>query len=115
MDKKQKVKDMNEYKKRKKNRNKKRKNKKKIKFILAMFSILAITITNLCGNAVVSNLKYEINNLKQDLRKEEIALDELKMEKLKNGSITNIEDKAKEKLNMDYPKNYQIRYIDMEN
>ena len=107
------VKNINEYKKKKKNRYKKRKIKKIAKSILLTLPIIAIIIINLCGNAIVSNYKYEINTLEKKLRKEEIKLDELKMEKLKNSSITNIEENAKEDLNMNYPNESQIRYIDI--
>ena len=112
---KQRVKNINEYKKRKKNRYRKRKIKRLIKPILFSLSILVIILINLCGNAIVSNYKYEINTLEQQLRKEEIALDQLKVETLQNKSITNIEENAKEKLNMDYPSESQIRYIDFNN
>lgn len=112
MNKKQRVKNIDEYKKRKKNRYKKRKIKRIIKRILITFSIVAVIIINLCGNAVVTNYKYKLNALEKELRKEEIALDQLKMENLQNSSITNVEQKAKDKLNMDYPNKNQTRYID---
>lgn len=113
MNKKKRVRNINEYKKRKKNRYRKRKIKRAVKPILLAFPVLSIIIINLCGNAILSNYKYEINTLKKQLRKEEIALDGLKMEQLKNSSITNIEESAKEKLNMDYPNESQMRYIDL--
>ena len=112
MNKKQRVKNIDEYKKRKKNRYKKRKIKRIIKRILITFTIVAVIIINLCGNAVVTNYKYKLNALEKELRKEEIALDQLKMENLPNSSITNVEQKAKDKLNMDYPNKNQTRYID---
>lgn len=112
MNKKQRVKNIDEYKKRKKNRYKKRKIKRIIKRILITFTIVAVIIINLCGNAVVTNYKYKLNALEKELRKEEIALDQLKMENLQNSSITNVEQKAKDKLNMDYPNKNQMRYID---
>lgn len=112
MNKKQRVKNIDEYKKRKKNRYKKRKIKRIIKRILITFSIVAVIIINLCGNAVVTNYKYKLNALEKELRKEEIALDQVKMENLQNSSITNVEQKAKDKLNMDYPNKNQMRYID---
>lgn len=107
------VKNINEYKKRKENRYKKRKIKRATKPILLVFPVISIIIINLCGNAIVSNYKYEINTLEKKLRKEEIKLDELKMKQLENSSITNIEENAKEKLNMDYPNESQTRYIDL--
>lgn len=113
MKKKENIRDINEYKKRKKNRNKKRLNKK-IKVILLSLLCLSIIIINLCGNAIVSNLKYKIDSKERELRKEEIILDQLKMYQLKNDSMTNIEKEAREKLNMNYPEENQIRHIDME-
>ena len=112
MNKKQRVKNIDEYKKRKKNRYKKRKIKRIIKRILITFTIVAVIIINICGNAVVTNYKYKLNALEKELRKEEIALDQVKMENLQNSSITNVEQKAKDKLNMDYPNKNQMRYID---
>ena len=112
MNKRQRVKNIDEYKKRKKNRYKKRKIKRIIKRILITFTIVAVIIINLCGNAVVTNYKYKLNALEKELRKEEIALDQVKMENLQNSSITNVEQKAKDKLNMDYPNKNQTRYID---
>ncbi|MDD7754258.1 MAG: cell division protein FtsL [Clostridiales bacterium] len=112
MNKKQRVKNIDEYKKRKKNRYKKRKIKRIIKRILITFTIVAVIIINLCGNAVVTNYKYKLNALEKELRKEEIALDQVKMENLQNSSITNVEQKAKDKLNMNYPNKNQTRYID---
>ena len=88
------VKNINEYKKRKKNRYRKRKIKRLAKPILFSIPIFVIIIINLSGNAIMSNYKYEINTLKKEL---------------------NIEENAKEKLNMDYPKDNQIRYIDLNN
>ncbi len=115
MKKKNKVENIREYKRRKKNRNRKRKIKKILRPILLIVPILVILIINLCGNAIVSNYKYEINNLKKSLRKEEIVLDGLKMEQLKYDNITNIEQSAKDELDMNYPTKSQIRYIDMGN
>lgn len=112
MNQKERVRNINEYKKRKRNRYKKRKIKRIVKSILIIFPILSIIIINLCGNAIMSNYKYEINALEKELRKEEIALEGLKMKQLKNSSVTNVEEEAKEKLNMNYPKKSQIRYID---
>ena len=96
MNKKQRVKNIDEYKKRKKNRYKKRKIKRIIKRILITFAIVAVIIINLCANAVVTNYKYKLNALEKELRKEEIALDQVKMENLQNSIITNVEQKAKD-------------------
>ena len=74
-----------------------------------------IIIINICGYSVVGNLKYDIYYLKKELRQEEIRLDELKAKVDTNSSIREIEEKAKEELNMDYLKKNQIRYIEVEN
>ena len=52
---------------------------------------------------------------KRKNRQEEIRLDELKAKVDTNSSIREIEEKAKEELNMDYLKKNQIRYIEVEN
>ena len=109
-----KVKNINEYKKEKKNKYKKRKNRKVKKVILRIVCFLIIII-NICGYSVVGNLKYDIYYLKKELRQEEIRLDELKAKVDTNSSIREIEEKAKEELNMDYLKKNQIRYIEVEN
>ncbi|WP_455538510.1 hypothetical protein [Terrisporobacter sp.] len=114
MNKKERIKNINEYKKREKNRYRKRKIKKIIKTISILFAICTVLIINLCGNTIVTNYKYKLNRLEKELRKKEIALDEIKMENLKNSSITNVEQKSKEQLNMNYPNKGQIRYIDMD-
>ena len=72
-------------------------------------------IINICGYSVVGNLKYDRYYLKKELRQEEIRLDELKAKVDTNSSIREIEEKAKEELNMDYLKKNQIRYIEVEN
>ena len=113
-----KVKNINEYKKEKKNKYKKRKNRKVKKVILRFGLIIVcflIIIINICGYSVVGNLKYDIYYLKKELRQEEIRLDELKAKVDTNSSIREIEEKAKEELNMDYLKKNQIRYIEVEN
>ena len=58
---------------------------------------------------------FYIYYLKKELRQEEIRLDELKAKVDTNSSIREIEEKAKEELNMDYLKKNQIRYIEVEN
>ena len=62
----------------------------------------------------MSSLKYEIGSLQKELRKEEIKLGEIKANVDVNTSIQEIEIRAKEELNMDYPKESQIRYISVE-
>lgn len=112
-----KVKNINEYKKDKKNKNKKRQGRKIKKLILRFVLFLScflIIIVNICGYVVIGNLKYDIHYLKKELRQEEIRLDELRAKVDTNTSIREIEQRAKEELNMDYPKKSQIRYIEVE-
>lgn len=113
----EKVKNINEYKKEKKNKHKKRQGKKVKKIILRFGLFLVcffIIIVNLCGYSVIGNLKYDIYYLKEELRDEEIKLEGLKANVDTKNSIIEIEKKAKEELNMDYPNENQIRYIEVE-
>lgn len=112
-----KIKDINEYKKSKKNKHKKRKNKllRKVSVLAMAICTFGIILANICGYAIMSQLKYEIGSLKKDLNKEEIILGEVRAKVDTSTSIQEIEAKAKEELNMDYPKENQIRYISVEN
>ena len=105
-----KVKNINEYKKEKKNKYKKRKNRK-VKKVILRFGLIIVCFLII----IINNLKYDIYYLKKELRQEEIRLDELKAKVDTNSSIREIEEKAKEELNMDYLKKNQIRYIEVEN
>lgn len=116
MKKNNKIKDMNEYKKEKKNKHnnkRKKKLKKRVSIIFISVIALGVVIGNICGYTVVSDLKYDIHYLKKDLRQEEIRLEELKAKVDTSTSIQEIETKAKEELNMDYPNKNQIRYIEV--
>ncbi|MGL5329759.1 MAG: hypothetical protein ACRDD7_10845 [Peptostreptococcaceae bacterium] len=115
--KKNKIRDINEYKKNKKNKHKKGKKKKPIKkskVLLTYIVIASVMILNLCGYAKISELKYDIHYLKKDLRSKEVVIEQLNAEVYSNTSIEEIEKQAKEKLNMDYPKDSQIEYITLE-
>ena len=117
MKKNNKIKDMNEYKREKKNKHKNKRQiklKKRLCIFLISISTLGIVIGNICGYTVVSELKYDIHYLKKDLRKEEIRLEEQKAKVDTSTSIQEIEKRAKEELNMDYLKDSQIRYIEVE-
>ena len=109
-----KVENINEYKKNKKNKHKNEK-RRKLKRVILRFclflSCILILIINICGYSIIGNLKYDIYYLEKELREEEIRLDELKVKVYTNTSIKEIEKRAKEKLNMNYPKKNQIRYI----
>ena len=113
-----KVKNINEYKKEKKNKHKQRQGRKLKKIILrfGLFLIsFLIIIVNICGHSIIGNLKYDIYYLEKELREEEIRLEGLKAKANTNSSIRDIEERAKEELNMDYPKENQIRYIKVDN
>ncbi|MFN2056687.1 hypothetical protein ACK2FX_09475 [Clostridioides difficile] len=63
------------------------------------------------------NLGNEVRYLlfTKRFKKKEIVLEELKAKETEKTSIKEIELKAKELLNMDYPKDGQIKYIDVDN
>lgn len=112
-----KIKYINEYKKKKKNKNKNR--NKGITFskpyvIIGFICAVSAVIGNLCGYSIVSQLKYDIYYLKKDLRAKEIVIEQLNSRIYSNYSIEEIEKMAKEKINMDYPKESQIEYITVE-
>ena len=112
-----KIRDINEYKKEKKNKHKKKKKirlKRRISVSIIAISILGVLIGNICGYAIVSDLKYDIHYLKKELRQEEIKLEELNAKVDTSTSIQEIEKRAKEELNMDYANKNQIRYVDLE-
>lgn len=117
MKKNNKIKDINEYKKNKQNKHKKKIRSHVLKKCTGVFlaiCVLLVVVLNICGNAVMSNLKYEIISLENDLKREEIKLEQIKANVDVNTSIQEIEIRAKEELNMDYPKDSQIRYISVE-
>lgn len=115
--KKNKIRDINEYKKNKKNKHKKGNKKKPIKkskVILTYICVASVMVLNLCGYAKISELKYDIHYLKKDLKSKQIIIEQLSSKVYSNTSIEEIEKQAKEKLNMDYPKDNQIEYITVE-
>lgn len=117
MKKNSKIEDINEYKKKKKNKNKNRNKKTAFKksHVILMFACVAVVmIVNLCGYAKISELKYDIHYLKKDLRSKEVVIEQLNSNIYSNTSTREIEKMAKEKLNMDYPKESQIEYITVE-
>lgn len=118
------VTNLKEYRKQKLNTNyndknsynkKKIKNKKKLRpiFILVLF-IVCIILLFMYRYSVISNLKYEIQSLNKNLESIKNNKKELYLE-LENLSKSDfIEKTAKEKLNMDYPKDEQIVYIKLD-
>lgn len=127
-----KIKDINEYRKQNKNNYKNREHKKpghknsgrknnkykrrlkKRRVLLLAILVLGSSVGYICGYSVVAKMKYDIHYLKKDLRKNEIILEGLKARSYENRSVNKMERDAKEKLNMDYPKNNNIEYIDVD-
>ncbi|MDR0880005.1 MAG: hypothetical protein LBN09_04775 [Clostridioides sp.] len=117
------LKNIDEYKSNQKNNNKKRRRckhrKDKSKVVRWVARIAGVTLVlgaimlNLSGYATISRMKYDIYSLKNDLRKKEITLDGLRAESIKDGTITEVENRARLELHMDYPKESQIKYIDL--
>lgn len=115
MEKNNKIKDIREYKKENKNKNKRRRcTNKKLVFFFTAILMLGVCICNIYGYSVVSELKYDIHYLNKDLNKKEILLNQLEVENNNSTSIDEIENKVKEELNMDYPKDEQVEYIKIE-
>ena len=119
MKQKSKITDINEYKNKSKNNNKGRdkkkfKVKKRIKRITFAVSAISICLINIGVYIKSSELKYDIYYLKEELREQEIILENNKDKLNKNISISNIEEEAKLRLGMDYPAKSQIEYIQIE-
>lgn len=118
MKKNNKIQDINEYRRSNKNNYKNRKGKKikrKIQIIFSAIGLFGIIIANIYGYSIISKMKYDIHYLKKELREKQISLEELEADIGTNTSIQEIERKAKEELNMDYPEKDQIEYIEVDN
>lgn len=89
-------------------RNKKNINKKKI--IFPIF-ILIMVLVNLSGNAILSNLNYEVLKLEKTLNEENIKLDQIKANSYKKQSVDAIKQTAEEELGMDYLTDDSVVYI----
>ncbi len=89
-------------------RNKKNINKKKI--IFPIF-ILIMALVNLSGNAILSNLNYEVLKLEETLNEENIKLDQIKANSYKKQSVDSIKQTAEEELGMDYLTDDSVVYI----
>ena len=103
---KEKIKSFKAYKRRKKNKNK--------RGVILIVLIAAIGIGNLCIYQISSSLKYDIYYLEKDLKKKQNKLETLKVENIGDKSSNNLEEEASSKLNMSYPKEYQKRYISVD-
>ncbi|OPJ56850.1 septum formation initiator family protein [Alkalithermobacter paradoxus] len=115
----EKIRSLQEYKNRKKNKIYREKNsKKKRKSInpikIGLFIIVGIVLSLMCRYAIISTLKYEIHALNRELREIENKKRELhlNLERLSNSGY--IEREAKKRLNMNYPDDEQIVYINVD-
>ena len=111
-----KIKEINEYRLNKKNNYKRKLLKKIIKLSIKLGCLLFIFIIIsgcLYGYSEISKLKYEIGKLESELHKKNIEKDNIKVEVDILTTSKDIEKKANEKLGMNYPKESQIRYIEV--
>ncbi len=116
MEKNNKIKDINEYKKKKKNRYRKRKFRKVLKLMIKTFCFICtfiVIVWCMYGYSEMSNKKYKIGELEQELHKKEIERDNLKLDLDLLTRSKDIEQKAKEQFGMDYTKESQIEYIEV--
>ena len=116
MEKNNKIKDINEYKKKKKNRYRKRKFRQLIKLMIKPFCFICTFICIvwcMYEYSEMSNIKYKIGELEQELHKKEVERDNLKLDLDLLTRSKDIEQKAKEQFGMDYTKEGQIEYIEV--
>jgi cell division protein FtsL len=114
---KKKIKDINEYRINKKNKYKKVVLKKILKFTIKLGCVSCVFIIILgCmySYSEVSKLKYKIGELESILHNKTIERDNVQVEVDLLTRSRDIEKKANEKLGMDYPKENQIKYIEVD-
>ncbi len=116
MKRKNKVQDINEYRTNKRNNYKRRILKKvlrksiKLSFVA---SIIFVILGCMYSYSEVSKLKYEIGRLESELHIKTIERDNVKVEVDLLTRSKEIEKIANEKLGMDYPKENQIKHIEV--
>lgn len=118
MKRKNKIKDINEYRGKKKNIYKRRIKKEfKIGFVkvVAGLSIFCAVFGCMYVYSEVAKLKYEIGDLESELHKKTIEKENLQVDVNLLSRSRDIEKKASEELGMDYPKKNQIKYIEVPN
>jgi cell division protein FtsL len=118
MKRKNKIKDINEYRTNKKNIYKRRMVKKFIKGSIKLgvvASVFGIIFVCMYGYSEVAKLKYKIGDLESELHKKTIVRENLQVEVDLLTRSKDIEKKANEKLGMDYPKESQMKYIEVPN
>ncbi len=116
MKRKNKIQDINEYRRNKKNNYKRRILKKVLKKAIKLSFVASILFTILgCMYAYseVSKLKYEIGRLESQLHTKTIERDNVQVEVDLLTRSKEIEKTANEKLGMDYPKENQIKHIEV--
>ncbi|GAA0707590.1 hypothetical protein GCM10008904_16950 [Paraclostridium ghonii] len=116
MKRKNKIKDINEYRTNKKNIYKRRMFKKIIKVCVKLgvvASIFCIIFACMYGYSEVAKLKYKIGDLESELHNKTIEKENLQVELDVLTRSKDIEKKANEKLGMDYPKESQMKYIEV--
>lgn len=79
--------------------------------ILTLIVVVSLLLFYVWERATSMQLTIVLDNKKEKLEKIEAELDSLHFEYLDLTSIIRIERIAKEKLNMRYPKNEEVRYI----
>lgn len=87
--------------------------KKKTNIILSIL-VLMIVILNLSGQTKINTLNKEILDLKSQVHKEEVKLEQAKARKYSTSSLDKIEELAKEELYMKYLDEENIVYIDID-
>lgn len=116
MEKNNKIKDINEYKKKKKNKYKKRKFRKILKLTIkpiCFIFVFGVIVSCMYGYSEMSNKKYKIGELEKKLHQKEIERDNLRVNLDLLTRSKDIEQKAKDKFGMDYPKESQVEYIEV--
>lgn len=118
MKRKNKIKDINEYRANKKNIYKRRMIKKITKWIIklgSVASVCCIIFACMYGYSEVAKLKYKIGDLESELHNKTIEKENLQVDVDLLTRSRDIEKKANEKLGMDYPKESQMKYIEVPN
>lgn len=116
MKRKNKIKDINEYRAKKKNIYKRRikKNIKKIVLKISIgLSIFCMIFGCMYSYSEVAKLKYKIGELEGELHNKTIEKENLQVDVNLLMRSKDIEKRANEELGMDYPKKNQIKYIEV--
>lgn len=116
MRRKKKIKNISEYRANKKNNYKRRILKKTLKVSIKLGCVAFVfLVISACmyGYSEVSKMKYEIGELESVLHNKTIEKDNIQVEIDLLTRSKDIEKKANEKLGMDYPKENQIKHIEV--